>query len=87
MFSRRFLPLMSRQMNLAVSTASSCDEVGEVTEEAVGILEDRVAQLHEPLHVPLLDVRFVGVDVDAEVEVVADELGRRLRRADPPAAR
>ena len=46
-----------------------------MAKEAVGVLEHGVAQLHETLHVPLFDVRFLGVDVDAEVEVVADELG------------
>src|SRR3954451_14132582 len=49
-------------------------EVGIVAEEAVGILEHRLAQREEPVDVPALDVAFVGVQIDAEVEVVTDEL-------------
>ena len=50
--------------------------MGEPVEEAALVLEDRVAEGEEALDVPLLDVVFFGVDVDREVEVVADELGR-----------
>ena len=48
-----------------------------MTEEAVGVLEHRLAQRHEAGDEPVEDVRLLGVDVDREVEVVADELGRR----------
>ena len=49
-------------------------QVGEAVEVAAGVLEDRSAEREEALHVPLLDVALLGVDVDGEVEVVADEL-------------
>ncbi len=75
MFSLRLRPLMLAQMPSAVARACSGVERGEVAEEAVGVLEHRLAQGEEPLHVPLPDVHLVGVDVDREVEVVADELG------------
>ena len=73
MFSRRFLPLIAPDERGGLDRLL-VGEMGEVLEEAVGVLEHGLAQLQEALHVPLLDVVLVGVDVDAEVEVVADEL-------------
>ena len=51
-------------------------QLGVEAEEGVRILEHRRPQRKEPLDVPLFDVGLVGVDVDREVEVVADELRR-----------
>jgi len=45
-----------------------------VLKEAVGILKHGFAQRKKALHVPTLDVAFERIDIDAEVEVVADEL-------------
>ena len=53
-------------------------QFGVEPEEAVGIAEHRLPQREEAVDVPLLDVVLVGVEVDREVEVVADELGEPL---------
>ena len=74
MFSRRLTPLIDVQIERAVSTACSSVRCGEVLEEALRVLEHRLAELQEALDVPLLDVFFGSVDEDREVEVVADEL-------------
>src|SRR6476659_6192720 len=49
-------------------------QVGEVAEVRAGIDEHRPPEGEEALDVPVLDVGLLGVDVDREVEVVADEL-------------
>ena len=54
----------------------------EAMEVRVRITEDRRPQRLEPLQEPLLDVRFLRVDVDREVEEVGHEDRRRVAGAD-----
>src|SRR5271165_3926035 len=48
-------------------------EIGVLPEIAAGIAEGRVAQAHEPLDVPLLEQRILGVQEDREVEEIGNE--------------
>jgi hypothetical protein len=43
-------------------------------------LKDRSPEGEEPVDIPILDVGFVSVDVNREVEVVRDELAESFSR-------
>ena len=72
MFCSRLGPLMVSQISSAVEVASSRRELGVATEVRRGVGERGLAQAQEPLDVPRADVGGGGVDVDAEVEEVAE---------------
>ena len=57
-----------------------------VLKEAVWVLEHGFAQREKALNVPTLDVALERIDIDAEIEVVADELvglGAHLQHVEP----
>ena len=84
MFSRRLTPLMLRQISRAVSTASSSDERRVAMEVRRGSRKTVSRSAQEARDVPRLDVRFVGVDVDREVEEIRHEHPRRPARRPSP---
>ena len=54
-------------------------EFGKVAKETVRVLKHRAPQQMEALDEPVFDERFVGIEIDREVEVVAHEfIGARV---------
>ena len=73
MLSRRLGPLISRQIECALSVASSRVKLRITIEIGLWIAKHRLAQLQESRDIPVFDGLLVGVDVNREVEKIADE--------------
>ena len=71
MFWSRLGPLMESQISLGLATASSSERRRSAGSTTLGP-ERGLAQAQEPFGVPAPDVGGGGVDVDGEVEEVAD---------------